>query len=227
MSDFLTLKNTLEQIKEKFYIDKGTYNGLIRDHLQSIKDLKENERMLEVLDKTRILLLQTGDYQRKKVIDDLESIVTHALQFIMQQEIYFIIKPNVVRGRTECSFFVRTVRNGVSNTNPVIDSRGDGISDIVSLALDVANYKLSKSMGPLVLDEPTKQLSGDYSEGHAKQLSVNYSLRVGEFLKEISHTLDIQIILITHNEELKSIGDYKITMYLDGNESKYEQQIAV
>lgn len=224
---FLSLKERLESIKEQFYIDKGTYTNLIRQHLQKQKEIQETERYKEVLDKARLLLLETGNYQRNKVIKDLEEIVTHALQFIMQQEIYFEVDSDPLRGRTECSFYVRTVRNGISNRNPVLNSRGDGISDIVSLALDVANYVLSKSVGPLMLDEPAKQLSGDFSDGFAKQLSTNYLIRVGQFLKEVSRSLNIQIFLITHNEDLKHIGDYKITMYLDGNISRYEEQIAV
>lgn len=195
-------------LKEQFLLNKGKYDILLFQKNEKVKRVNELTKIQEISDKTRILLLKTGKYQREKVIKDLKDIVSKALQFIKQEEIYFLIEPIDVRGRIELEFMIKTIRNGKIDITPIFDSRGDGISDIVSLALDIACIELSGFEGPIILDEPAKQLSGEFL------------INTGEFLREISHSLDRQIVLITHNPELKEIGDKKFLSYLNGNVSE-------
>lgn len=201
-----------KKLKDNFLLDKGKYMSLCQERNSIEKKIKKEKELREINDKTSTLLLDAGTAQRDKVIKDLENLVSEALQYIMQEDISLHITPNISRGRTECDFTIITKRGSSITETPILDSRGDGVSDIVNMALDISCYKLSNSTGVLVLDEPTKQLSDEYS------------YRAGEFIKKISHTLDIQILFITHNEYLKNIGDKKISFYLDKGVSKIKEE---
>ncbi|NLM07259.1 MAG: ATPase, partial [Tissierellia bacterium] len=76
-------------------------------------------------------------------------------------------------------------------------SRGGGVVDIVGLALRIAFIQTSQpvSEGLLILDEP------------AKHVSVEYINRVSDFIKKTSDTFNRQIIMITHSQNLSTIGD--------------------
>ncbi|NLB89398.1 MAG: ATP-binding protein, partial [Syntrophomonadaceae bacterium] len=76
-------------------------------------------------------------------------------------------------------------------------SRGGGIVDIISLALRIALLETSRPAldGPLILDEPAKHVSQDYSHN------------VAEFLKLVVNTFERQVIMVTHNSYLADSGD--------------------
>lgn len=199
------------KVKDKFLIEQGKYINLVNLKEKKVNKIKELEELHEKLDKVRLLYLKIGKVQREKIIKDIEMIVSKALQFIRQEEVYFEIKENQTRGRIELDFLIKTIRDGKIDITPIKDSRGDGVSDIVDLALNIATAELVNLEGPLVLDEPVKQISE------------NMLLNTGEFLQEIAHSLNRQVILITHHKEFKDIGDKKFNVCLNGNKSIVEE----
>lgn len=199
------------EVKDKFLVEQGKYLNLLNEKEQKVNKIKDLEDLNLKLDKVRTLYLKLGQFQRSKIIRDIEDIVSKALQFIRQEDINFIIKENEVRGRIELDFLIETIRDGKKDITPIRDSRGDGVSDIIDLALNIATAELINLEGPLVLDEP------------AKQVSEGLLINTGEFLKEISHSLNRQIILITHHKEFKTIGDKKFNITMDGNKSIVEE----
>lgn len=200
-------KEKFLKLKDVFLKEKGKYENLLKTKETKLQEVESTKALQLSLDQARELLLDTAKYQRKKIISDLENMVTKALQYIRNEEIYFIIDMRPVRGRVECDFKIKTVRDGVVNINSVINNRGDGVSDIVSLALSVAMLELSNSDGPIIFDEPAKQVSKKYIEN------------VEQFLKDISIAFDRQIILITHKDELMFVGDNKIDVSLKGTKT--------
>ena len=177
------------KLKDDFLIKEGKYLNLVSEKEKKEKILKDLEKDKLNKDKVRELYLKAGNAQREKIKNDIEDIVTNALQYIMQEEVYFIINPVSTRGRIEFEFFIRSIRDGKKDTTPVKNSRGDGVTDIVDMALNIAILELSGSEGPLIIDEPTKQVSAGLLPN------------VGDFLQEISHTLGRQIIFITHHKD--------------------------
>jgi DNA repair exonuclease SbcCD ATPase subunit len=94
-------------------------------------------------------------------------------------------------------FYVVSEYEGVKVKTRPQDSRGGGVVDIVTLALRVGLIETiqPKRVGPLLLDEPGKHVSGDYV------------LYLYEFLKSLSTMFNRQIIMITHNYHLAQSGD--------------------
>jgi len=208
--DITLLKQEINLAKEKFLQDKGKYENLV-----SIKKSKENEienlkKKRENLDKARIFLIKSAEYQRQQIKTEFEEMVSQALQYILEEEIYFEIDIHETRGRAEAEFFIKSIRDGITTRTGIETSRGDGVADIVGLALSIAQIECAnpKNKGPLVLDEPAKQVSAEHIEN------------IGKFLKEISEAFDRQIIMITHIHKLGDIADAKFEVKLEGTESK-------
>lgn len=208
--DIALLEQEINLAKEKFLQDKGKYENLV-----SIKKSKENEienlkKKRENLDKARIFLIKSAEYQREQIKTEFENIVSQALQYIFNEEIYFEIDIKEVRGRAEAEFFIKSVRNGVITRTGIETSRGDGVADIVGLALDIAKIECAnpKNLGPLILDEPAKQVSQEHIEN------------IGTFLKEISDAFGRQIIMVTHNRKLADFADTKYEVRLNGTVSE-------
>ena len=211
--DIALLEQEINLAKEKFLQDKGKYENLV-----SIKKSKENEienlkKKRENLDKARIFLIKSAEYQRQQIKTEFEEMVSQALQYILEEEIYFEIDIHETRGRAEAEFFIKSIRDGVTTRTGIETSRGDGVADIVGLALSIAQIECTnpKNKGPLVLDEPAKQVSAEHIEN------------VGNFLKEISEAFDRQIIMITHIDKLGDMSDAKFLVKLEGTESKVER----
>lgn len=208
--DIALLEQEINLAKEKFLQDKGKYENLV-----SIKKNKENgienlKKKRENLDKARIFLIKSAEYQRQQIKTEFEEMVSQALQYILEEEIYFEIDIHETRGRAEAEFFIKSIRDGVTTRTGIETSRGDGVADIVGLALSIAQIECAnpKNKGPLVLDEPAKQVSAEHIEN------------IGKFLKEISEAFDRQIIMITHIHKLGDIADAKFEVKLEGTESK-------
>ena len=65
--------------------------------------------------------------------------------------------------------------------------------------------------GPLIFDEPCRQVSEKYKEG------------VGMFLKDIANGYNIQIIIITHIATYINCADQALNVYLKGTVSQVEE----
>jgi DNA repair exonuclease SbcCD ATPase subunit len=89
------------------------------------------------------------------------------------------------RGKTEAELMF--VRGELEM--PPIGSAGGGAIDVASLALRIAYWSMrqdSKVSSVLLLDEPFKQLKGETA-----------NLRALQLIQELSHTLGIQVIMIS------------------------------
>lgn len=202
------MEQRFKKIKDKFLKDKGSYDNLSAQKQSKEEEIQILKHQQEVFDKARLLLLKTANYQREKIRKDLQDMVTKALQYIREEDICFVIKPKESRGIIEFEFLIKTIRDGITTITDVMESRGDGVSDITSLSLDIAMLELSDKEGPIVLDEPARQLSKSYVEN------------LGNLLKELSIAFGRQIIMITHNKELSTIGNKKILVELIGTETR-------
>lgn len=207
--DFFTIEKMYQKEHSLFEQDKGqlaVYQKLLKEKDEQIQAA---EKEIDVLQKTQSVFLTLGEKQREAVKNEFEEIVTNALQYIMQEEIYFEIEIKELRGVPNIEFYIRTVRDGITTKTTISESRGDGIADIVTLALNIAVFinQNPKNEGPLILDEPCRQVSEKYKAG------------VGLFLREIAEVMDIQIFMITHIEKYVDCADNKFKVFLSGTSS--------
>ena len=116
----------------------------------------------------------------------IASIVTRCLKSVFGAEAYeFRLTFAKKRGKTEAQIVL--IRDG-KELDPR-DSVGGGVIDVVSFALRLMSLLLSlpPKRRLLVLDEPMKMLSKEYTPAAKEMLEV------------LSEELGIQIIMVTHN----------------------------
>jgi len=85
--------------------------------------------------------------------------------------------------------------------NPSADS-GGGAVDVAAFALRLSLWSLQnpRSRNTIILDEPFRFLSKDLHH------------KAGELLKQISETLGIQLIIVTHEKELQQYANKVFTV---------------
>lgn len=209
--DIVKLEQAISSAKEKFLQDKGKYENFLAMKKAKEKKIDDLKKEHEKLDKARVFLIKSGEYQRQQIKTEFENMVTQALQYIMEEDISFEIDIQEARGRAEAEFYIKSIRDGVATRTSIAESRGDGISDVVGLALNVAQLECTnnpKNNGPLILDEPAKQISATHIDN------------IGKFLKDLSEAFNRQIIVITHISKLGDMADAKFNVELDGTVSK-------
>ncbi len=135
-------------------------------------------------------VLQTIAHEvEQKAHDRIAGIVTHCLRSVFGDDAYeFQLVFEKKRGRTECR--PGFMRDG-HEVHP-LRGAGGGTADVAAFALRLVCLVLSvpQSRRVLILDEPLKWLSPEYTEP-AKAL-----------IEELSQKMGVQFIIVTHNEDL-------------------------
>jgi len=175
------LKEDLAEVKAKQKI----YGEQIKQHGSDIDFLDEQMRDHE---QARDIIILAGEQAQKNFTDRIESLVSSAVQSVYEERDFqckLILEQK--RNRTECRI---AVFENDEELNPA-DDCGGGILDIISLGIKIVLWYLEnpRSRNVMILDEPFRWL-GALSE------------RAGRMLKELSERLDIQFIIVTHDDNL-------------------------
>lgn len=202
----------------KFISKEMGKKEIIEEQIKSRK--KTSEEMAERIDlltKVGALLNKTSKYAREQAKSQVETLVTKCLQYVFESDVEFLIEIDEQRGKSSAEFYVvNTIDDIILKTKPEL-SRGGGVVDIVSLALRIAFLQTHKPkiQGPLILDEPAKHVSDEYI------------YNVSEFLKQTSELFNRQIIMVTHNNHLASIGTSAYRVDLKGSISEVSKVVSL
>lgn len=138
--------------------------------------------------------------RRNTVCDNLSMLGTNALQYALGNE---NLEMSIVERdyRDSICADVKVINKATGLETPILGAKGGGVMDIVNTAMRIGilNFLRDPSIdGPIILDEPYKQLSKEYQPA------------IAELLNQIVENFDRQIILSTHNEFIKESGGQKI-----------------
>ncbi|MEB1810164.1 MAG: ATP-binding protein [Bacillaceae bacterium] len=201
MSKFEKVFNELKQdlhLSQNEWVRLDAERKLLTEQLrEKLNALEQFYETKDTYEKARVLLQQSAEYAREQAKQQIESLVTNALQFIFGPLFEFQIEIEEQGNKPVAEFYVVSDYEGIKVKTKPQEARGGGVVDIVTLALRVALIETTqpKMDGPILLDEPGKHVSGEYV------------LYLYEFLKSISTMFDRQIIMITHNQHLAQSGD--------------------
>lgn len=174
-----------------------SYYNKLRGEQHSIKkQIKKIEQQIDVAQDNLVnaqeailFVQQVANETQIHFAGILSNLVTKALHDIFPEPYEFRIEFESKRGQTEAS--IKLIREGKSAIDPM-DASGGGVVDVVSFALRIAFFLLTspKPRKVLILDEPFKFVSRDLQP------------RIGALITELSETLGIQFIIVTHEEDL-------------------------
>lgn len=191
MSEIATFRYELEKRKGQ----RSQIQKTVKEAKEQIKELKRNLLWHE---KAREVIREVGLTTQKQLQLHISDIVSLALEAVFPDpyslEVDFVER----RNRTECDLLF--CRND-EKIDPLTAS-GGGAVDVASFALRVASWSMAlpHSCNTLILDEPFRYLS------------VGLLPQAGEMLKQISGELGLQIIMVTHSEELMESADKTFTV---------------
>ena len=178
-------------------------NGEARMVLTRAKDVKlELDSLREevlLFEKSGILLNSIGEERQIKAQDTIEKLVTRGLQQIFDDTLSFHIIQKVKANSASVEFIVRTALpdGGIVDT-PVMDARGGGLAATIGFLLRVVILLLKGGQSQdniLVIDESFSHVSAEYLPA------------VSEFLRELVEKTGLQIIMVTHQDELTEAAD--------------------
>jgi len=173
----------------------------IEARLTRLKADRESVKIAQELDKETILLMEyAGQAARELVTKRFNAVVSFALQSVFGEDYTFDTELTVKRNAVSAEF--RVMDSKYSEPANPLDSRGGGVVDVISLALRVVMLELFSPRidGPLVLDEPTRHLSDEYSG------------RAAELLNAISTRTGRQIVLVTHDDILAKEAEHRVEL---------------
>lgn len=158
------------------------------------------EETIKFTEELTLIFTESAKVMRDKAKAHFEKIVTDALQFVSQDSTCkFVIEESIVRGKPAYEFYIETIVNGEVCRQKPEDSCGGGFIDIISVTAKVAYLKIfdnPKIMNVCFqMDEPGKMVS--------EQMSVKFA----EYIKFLGKQFGLQIIMITHNENIAVMAD--------------------
>lgn len=200
----------IKQYRAKYEQGKGQLALLKSQRKAKKEQLDQEKQNLQDWELVAILFTETSEYAREQLKSRIEKTVTAALQSIIDDsDIRFKVEIDQKAGQPVAEWKVCSLYNGEWVAESPEDSRGGGISDIVSIALRLALLELArpKSKGVLIADEPGKHVSAEYAPDLA------------EFLQEYSLKTGRAIIMTTHNRDLaeKASKRYEVGRDTEGN----------
>lgn len=179
----LTRIDVLEQELEK---SKEQYEDLLKE--------------IKLFEEVRIFLQELAEVARFQVKSGLETIVTLCLQAVFGPHMSFEIDINTSRNNTVVDFYVvNTEGGGVVRDSPE-DTMGGGVVDTCAIGLRFGLLKIlnPEPIGPIILDEPAKMVSGDLIQN------------IASLLQELSQMFGKQNIIVTHHTSLMDVVDHSI-----------------
>lgn len=193
-----SLETALKQLENYYQQKLALQAHYLKEQAQHKSRLEEVIVQSDRLQQVRILFQESAAFAREQARQQIEYMVTQALQYVFGQEMEFKVVIEELRGRPEGEFLVVSTYGGdiVVETKPQ-DARGGGVVDVISLALRLALLQANTPYidGPIILDEPGKHVSEEYS------------MQLANFLKHVSQTFHRQVILVTHDRQLAEAGD--------------------
>jgi hypothetical protein len=177
--------------------------------------LKAASEARETAQRVAGVLSTLADERDAAAREQVEALVSAGLQAIFGEAgevLSFHMVKSTVRNATSIEFEVHTTKpDGEVIVTDVMSARGGGVAAVIGVLLRVVLLLLTRRTGRpvsdvLVLDESLAHLSADRLEA------------AGEFLRTLVDRFGMQILMITHQEELVDSADvvYKLSLDAEG-----------
>ncbi|MFW6025657.1 MAG: hypothetical protein ACOCRX_04880 [Candidatus Woesearchaeota archaeon] len=197
MSDIIKLEKRINSLKESVNQELGKYKNLLDSKKKQEQKIKEMDNKKKKLDKSKQIAMKSAEYKRKQKLAEFQEMVSNGLKYVYEKNYSLEFLSKKQRGHIECNPKIRETVNGISSDYNINQGSGDGLFDVSTLSFNMAQLESlpKNNKGFLILDEPVRQVHG-----------TNIT-KVGNFIKEISKNFNRQMIVITHNEALATLGN--------------------
>ena len=206
------LQKRLENFKAALIADDEHKKILMSQLDSKVIECAEVTKSNKTLTGALYLLEQCNLSARSFVKTEVEQLVTQGLRSIFEDDtILFNIEFVTKRNQIEAEFTLSREDAKTHIQGEILSTYGGGVVDVISISLRIIIMQLMKIKGPLILDEPGKNISAQFISAF------------GKFLTEVSNTFNRQIIMITHNSKLVEFANNTIDVYQTAGVSHVRQ----
>lgn len=200
----------LKQIQKKYYRFQSDRDFLTNKQKVNEDKLKKLKREIKAQEEARMILQDLGEKHQREFVEVVEWLATSAISSVFSDR-DFEFKLDIQKKRNKLEIEPIIKENELYYG---IKDMGNGILPIIGVALRVILWHiLSKKTRPIFfLDEPIKGSLGGELLTKAFQV-----------YKELSESLGIQIILITHYREIIDFADTAYLVNYENGISKVER----
>lgn len=206
MSELSDLATKVRNARRKLDRQSGEARAVGLAGQRAQEELRQYRNEVNTFDRAAAVLTSIGEKRQESVQYQIETLVTKGLQSIFSDDLSFHVVSSITsKGKVPVvDFIVRTtLSDGKTIDTPVMDARGGGLAVVVGFLLRLVVLLLSKDKYAqvLFLDETFAMVSKEYLP------------KVASFLRELVDKTDLQLIVVTHSEELTENADlvYRLT----------------
>lgn len=190
---------------------RGALQALQREAARRREALEQAAAQAERMAKVKAFLDAGSESAREQARQEAEAMVTEALQAVFGPRLRFRVELGKLRRRPHAEFRVEAeTADGMPFAGDPLYTHGGGVVDVLALALRILLLESTQPRieGPLVLDEP------------GKHVSANYTPHPAAFLAVASKEFGRQVILVTDDEDIAAVDEQVYRVELDGGVSR-------
>ena len=205
------LRDQLAALSQQLSRQQGVADNLQKQIESKLQRIQQGKNDVLELEKDREVLKRASVMAREVAKQAIEQACTRGLQTVHGPGYSLAIKINENTQRPSAEFKILSPTEGGVEENDVMEDRGGGVLDVVSLLSRMAYLEMQSdppNQGPLLLDEPGKQVSLDNTPALAN------------VMKQIAKEYNRQLIVITHNEDLANLADKAFKVQLVQGKSR-------
>lgn len=197
------LTTALTAMQDHYNKQSGARDLLLRQQQDKETDLQDLRHEITLLDQEQAVLVFTSKQMMNDLVSRIEEPVSMALQLLWGDDRRFRFNFGEYRGEP-AAWREILKRESPDEEYAAFDpdnSSGGGVSDVVSLVLDLSIMQLLDPVpqGIVSRDEPGKFVD--------KQNGAEKARNIAFFLKEYVRETGMQFVFITHIPELAEIAD--------------------
>lgn len=185
---------TVEEIKDIVSTKLVEFNHMSEELLSLEAECSDSEILIADMVEAKNVISEASRVTQMQFKEFVESLVTLAIQSVFPEKDYQFVVDFVLQSNR--SMINLLVKQGDKEPYVPEEEQGGALLDVIGFALRVVMWSLEKprSRNVFISDEPFRW-TGAYTE------------RVANMMKEICNRLDIQVIVVTHDERLSEIAD--------------------
>lgn len=189
----------IREIEKKYFLLCGMKAAAEKELAYKKGQLEACENKIMLVQEAQAFLQKVAQDTQSQLKFQIEDIVNLALETCFPAEYEFKLDFNISRGRTDASLVFKSQKTG-RIVDPM-NASGGGVVDLTAFALRIAAFALERGAdNVIILDEPFRFISRDLQA------------RAGELLEKLSEKLKLQIIMVTHINDMIDIADKVFTV---------------
>jgi len=198
-----------EDIKKKCGILETRLAMYQEDSKNYAISLDEVEEELLDAEQAAYILQEVGRQTQENLEFHISNLVTSALhavnpewpEFIAR----FVVRNRAGGGQTECNLLFK---EGEHERKPDGAGNSGGSMDVAAFALRIGIWSLNKNRATFLLDEPFKFVSPGFQN------------KVSKMVKMLCDSLNIQIVMVSHADDIEDYSDKSFTVKKTGKISE-------